>query len=252
MIRSTVLSMACMRDAYSKKGWAAYVRRLSNLAQALPSTECFIEEGEFFSEEEFCHQLDYDEVEKKDDLPFVPLCHKESVSGSFEQKFFESGPKPEFDSAQHKYTYENAECISVTTFLGDLFPKFDADAVIKKYYGNWQKNDKNKYYGLTKDEIKEHWVTTQKIAAASGTAVHAAIENCFINGIAPSVSFDSESASPAEAECFEAFLNNHGGLIAAPVAIEKRLVHPKLKLAGTIDFLGQCPSGEPGKVVMVD
>jgi hypothetical protein len=45
----------------------------------------------------------------------------------------------EFDEEKHKYTCLNykgsrVECCSVTTVLGEIFPKFDADAVIKKYY----------------------------------------------------------------------------------------------------------------------
>jgi ATP-dependent exoDNAse (exonuclease V) beta subunit len=65
--------------------------------------------------------------------------------------------------------------ISVTTLIHKYFQEFDADNVIDKM----MKSDKwkqSKYYGKTKEEIKEEWDNNGKEASQLGTLMHADIE----------------------------------------------------------------------------
>ena len=62
-----------------------------------------------------------------------------------------------FDEPSHTYSIDGEKYpISVTGLSGLLFPKFDADNVIRKMMRsrNWTKS---KYYGMTKEEIKKQW-----------------------------------------------------------------------------------------------
>ena len=85
----------------------------------------------------------------------------------------------EFDEPLHKYTIlGNTDYTSVTTFIGQLFEPFNADAVIENMMRgrNWQKN---KYFGMTAEAIKKQWADSGVKAAAEGTKMHADIESYY-------------------------------------------------------------------------
>lgn len=77
----------------------------------------------------------------------------------------------------HQYTIDGMteHPISVTTLIHEFFPKFDADTVIDKMMKstNWPQS---KYYGKTKDEIKEQWETDRDNSAKLGTEMHRSLE----------------------------------------------------------------------------
>ncbi len=89
-------------------------------------------------------------------------------------KFYEYG---------HKYevlTDKNSKYTSVTTFIHQLFPKFNADEIIKNIMNskNWAPG--HKYWGMTAEEIKQSWSNNSSSVATAGTNMHYNIE-CFMN-----------------------------------------------------------------------
>ncbi len=70
---------------------------------------------------------------------------------------------------------------SVTTFIHTLFEGFNADKIIDKMM-NSHRWPTNKYYGMTKEEIKNLWSENGKMASAAGTKLHFDIECCY-NGM---------------------------------------------------------------------
>ncbi|HSW76657.1 MAG TPA: PD-(D/E)XK nuclease family protein [Candidatus Saccharimonadales bacterium] len=93
-------------------------------------------------------------------------------------QFYEEGHKYDL---LHPTTKQLLNPISVTTLIHRYFPDFDADGVIDKMMlsRNWTSS---KYFGLTKDRIKEKWERDKNNAAGLGTMMHAMIEY-YLNGI---------------------------------------------------------------------
>lgn len=73
------------------------------------------------------------------------------------------------------------ESMSVTAVCKSFFNKFDADAVIQRMMerDNWPKN---KYYGMTVQEIKDQWAALGVDACAKGSKMHDWIDR-YYNGI---------------------------------------------------------------------
>lgn len=115
---------------------------------------------------------------------------------------------------------------SVTTFVGGLFEKFDANSVIHNMR-NSQKWKKSPYYGMTNDEIKDIWEKKKNGAANSGTQLHLDIEK-FYNNIYTDNSSD-------EFRHFLEFAEKYKNLI--PFRTEKIIYSKEYKLAGSIDML---------------
>lgn len=65
--------------------------------------------------------------------------------------------------------------ISVTTWAGSLFAKFDSDAIIAKMM-NGKNFHEHECFGMTPTEIKAHWAEKGRLAADMGTALHDRIE----------------------------------------------------------------------------
>ena len=85
-----------------------------------------------------------------------------------------------FDEGPHIYTIDGDDSFtSVTTWNHQHFRKFDADATITKMMGsnNWPNS---KYFGLTREEIKDSWERNRDEAAKAGTEMHYNIE-CYYN-----------------------------------------------------------------------
>ncbi|CAB9497523.1 expressed unknown protein [Seminavis robusta] len=113
-----------------------------------------------------------------------------------------------FEAEGHRYLIQGSSegVISVTTLLGEFFPKFDPDAVIDKYYTRWQQNSykKPECYNKTKDEIKEMWRADGDKAKEEGTRLHQAIEAYYNND--EEVEYDQ---SRKEWKQFQAFQEEH-------------------------------------------
>jgi hypothetical protein len=83
----------------------------------------------------------------------------------------------------------------------------------------------NKYYGMTKQEIKNLWRQNGDEAARLGTAMHKSIED-FYNG--ETIHYDS-----FEMKCFEEFVMDHP---FTPYRTEWTVYDEELKLCGSIDM----------------
>ena len=75
------------------------------------------------------------------------------------------------------YEHNNRKLVCVTTILKDIFPKFNADEVIKGIMTDEDKwNEDNKYWGMTPSQIKKMWKANGLVASADGTSLHDVIE----------------------------------------------------------------------------
>lgn len=88
-----------------------------------------------------------------------------------------------FDEPTHKYTIitdPQSSYTSVTTWNHSHFPAFNADNIIKKMMASKNWNEKNKYWGMTPQQIKNLWSANAKDVSGAGTSLHFDIE-CFMN-----------------------------------------------------------------------
>lgn len=88
-----------------------------------------------------------------------------------------------FYEEDHRYeiiTDPNNRYTSVTTWIHLHFKKFDADKVIENMMKGKKWGPDNKYWGLSKTEIKELWNNNGKQQSQLGTNLHFNIE-CFMN-----------------------------------------------------------------------
>jgi ATP-dependent exoDNAse (exonuclease V) beta subunit len=151
----------------------------------------------------------------------------------------ERDSKIEFDEKPHEYYIDGSKegIISVTTFIHNFFPKFDADKIIDKMMNssNWENS---KYFGMTKEEIIQDWEDNKNYAANKGTMMHRDIE-LFYNDI--EIENDSE-----EFNYFLDFHNEHTNL--KPFRSEWEIFCEELKLAGSIDMCFD----DDGEIVIYD
>ena len=136
-------------------------------------------------------------------------------------KFYEKGHK--------YYVKKQAGYTSVTTLVHSLFEKFDADKIIDRM----MKSDKwseSKYFGMTKQEIKDSWNKNKVSSSTSGTNMHALFEN-YYNGIENK----EEDKNSLEYGYFENFINDHQELV--PYRTEWNVYEEDWKLAGSIDMI---------------
>ena len=151
----------------------------------------------------------------------------------------------EFDEPTHVYTIDgDSNYKSVTTWIHDFFPHFDADKIIAKMRAGKNWNPDNKYYGMTDDEIKEGWRLNGKEASELGTAMHLNIEYYYNNE--PYTPGFTESK---EHELFQGYLQDH--LQYKPYRTEWTVYSKKYRLAGSIDMVYIDPES-PNKVVLAD
>ena len=87
----------------------------------------------------------------------------------------------QFKDEGHIYTVKGcSDYTSVTTWIHSLFEEFDADKIIDNMM-NSSKWCNNKYYGMTKEEIKQLWDSNRDSAAVAGTKIHYDIECTYNN-----------------------------------------------------------------------
>lgn len=163
-------------------------------------------------------------------------------------KFFSHGHRYEIQTdLKKRYT-------SVTTFVHQQFPKFDADAIIAKIFSSKSWGPDHKYWGQTAEEIKAGWTNSGAAAAGSGTNLHEQIEifmndprftfvythNELLQEYEISQQFNSDPVSP-EWEFFIQFVRDHPHL--KPYRTEWMIYHEDAKIAGSIDMVYENPDG---------
>ncbi len=151
-----------------------------------------------------------------------------------------------FDEGPHIYTIYKTEedrnldknglnhFTSVTTWNHSHFKHFDADKIIDNMMMS-KKWPENKYFGMTKEEIKKSWDKNRDQASEAGTKMHFDIE-CFYN----KVSVENLSV---EFSYFNNFVNDYPDLNKRPYRTEMIVFHEELQLAGSIDMIFEREDG---------
>lgn len=147
-----------------------------------------------------------------------------------------------FVDSSHTYYIDGSSegYISSTTLVHTLFPRFDADLIIKKMMRskNWCKSP---YRGMTPDNIKKSWDDNRDTAARMGTAMHENIE-MYYN------SRPHETRSK-EFRMFTEYVEDHENLV--PFRTEWEIFDDVAKVAGSVDMLYEDPD-EPGSIIIAD
>lgn len=129
--------------------------------------------------------------------------------------------------------------LSCTSFVHSFFDAFDADAVIDKMQAS-SKWSESKYFGMTKEAIKEMWATKAKESSEAGTALHLDIEH-FYN--------DDADWIPASKDTVEwqFFLSFHNDYIVPrgyqAYRTEWLVFDEASKIPGSIDMVYKKPDG---------
>lgn len=176
-----------------------------------------------------------------------------------------------FDEPTHKYTILSdleSSYTSVTTWIGSLFEKFDADKVVDNMMKGRNWNEKNKYWGKTREEILQQWKDLNVMACQEGTAMHAGIETLMnyagttheelvkmygemaelsgdLGNGGADFSFSSfiyDTASRPEWQYVLNFMTDTPTL--RPYRTEWRVFHEEMKLSGSIDMIYENEDGE--------
>ena len=132
-----------------------------------------------------------------------------------------------FEESTHTYTIDgDSNYTSVTTWVKYHFPKFNSDKIIDNMMqsDNW---GKSKYFGMSKNEIKELWNTNCNESSVAGTKLHYDIE-CYYNGC-PNIN------NTIEYTYFIEFVNAFSDL--TPFRTEWTIFDRNLNLAGSIDMV---------------
>ena len=144
-------------------------------------------------------------------------------------------PYIEFDEGPHIYTVHGiGGYTSVTTWIHEHFSHFDADEIITKMIRGGKLNDPtNKYYGMSRDEIKQLWDKNRDQASGSGTQLHYDVE-CYYNNMP--VFNDS-----IEFQFFKQFVSDFPEL--KPYRTEWMVYYEEYRLSGSIDMIFENPDG---------
>lgn len=141
----------------------------------------------------------------------------------------------EFDEGPHIYTVHGEQgYTSVTTWNHQHFSHFDADAILDKMMvGRNMRDPAYKYYGMTREQIKDLWEKNRISASGSGTQMHNDIEKYYND-----VPFENDSV---EFQYFRDFVADFPEL--KPYRTEWMVYHEELKLSGSIDMVYENPDG---------
>lgn len=143
-----------------------------------------------------------------------------------------------FEEKDHIYTIKgvNGKPTSVTTLIHKYFTPFDADMVIDKmmHSSNWPSS---KYFGQTKQQIKNLWKEDGEQSSQLGTIMHKAIENFFNNAI---------QVNSIEFGYFLNFWNDFRSKYPSfrPYRTEWMIYDDDAKIAGSIDMTLVNDNGE--------
>lgn len=164
----------------------------------------------------------------------------------------------QFFEQDHKYIITcdtDSTYTSVTTWNHSHFPHFDADQIIKKMMNGKSWKEGHKYWGKTKEQIKEEWDINKNSVSSAGTDMHYQIE-CFMNN--PRISkpfykhsdllsdyleqpFLAETEGSKEWSYFLNYIQDTADFI--PYRTEWTIFHEDLKLAGSIDMVYENEDG---------
>lgn len=152
-----------------------------------------------------------------------------------------------FHEPSHTYYIDGDSkgVISVTGFLHAFFGHFDADGTIDKMMKS-PKWPQNKYFGMTKEQIKALWNENGRIASEAGTKMHLAIE-MFMNDATHLIPDDVLES--VEWKYFKKFWKDHGDDLE-PWRMEYEVFIEEIKLAGSIDAIFRRKSD--GKYLIYD
>ena len=146
------------------------------------------------------------------------------------------------DEATHIYNINGeTDYTSMTTFIHSLFGKFDDDKIITNMM-NSSKWGQNKYYGMSREEIKELWRKNNSQSTNAGTKMHYDIE-CFYNMI-------NNNNNSVE---FKYFMNFHNDIVQGKLEPYRTewIVHAKdIKIAGSIDMIYKKGINKEGKEIL--
>lgn len=146
------------------------------------------------------------------------------------------------DEATHIYNINGeTDYTSMTTFIHSLFEKFDDDKIITNMM-NSSKWHENKYYGMSREEIKELWKKNNSQSTNAGTKMHYDIE-CFYNMI-------NNNNNSIE---FKYFMNFHKDIVEGKLEPYRTewIVHAKdIKIAGSIDMIYKKGIDKTGKEIL--
>lgn len=140
-----------------------------------------------------------------------------------------------FEEGPHIYTVLGKRnwTTSVTTWNHSHFSHFDADKIIDNMMSGKKWIPTNKYYTMTRQEIKDLWAESGKLASGSGTKMHYDIE-CYFNGM------DVQNDS-IEYKYFQRFVSDYPEL--KPYRTEWMVYYEELRLSGSIDMIFENPDG---------
>ena len=132
-----------------------------------------------------------------------------------------------FEDVGHVYTIlGKKDHTSVTTWIKQFFGKFNADLIIDRMMKSAKWTD-SKYFGKTKDEIKEEWKQNGDSAAKLGTQMHKMFED-YYNGL------PVEADTSVEYIYFQRFIADHQQMV--PYRSEWTVYDEDLKISGSIDM----------------
>ena len=124
--------------------------------------------------------------------------------------------KVTFREADHIYIVDDTPLDSVTTFVKNCFPEFDAEFHAKR---------KAEALGITKEAVLEMWDKKGKESREEGTAMHKKIESYYLG---------YEPSTDDTFELFKIFANK---ITLKPYRTEWAVYDWGQKIAGTIDFV---------------
>lgn len=134
-----------------------------------------------------------------------------------------------FEEGPHIYTVlgKRSWTKSVTTWTHSHFSHFDSDKIIDNMMASRNWNPANKYFHLSRQEIKDLWEENGKQASGAGTKMHYDIE-CYYNDV--SVENDS-----VEYKFFQKFVSDFPEL--KPYRTEWMVYYEELRISGSIDMV---------------
>jgi len=135
-----------------------------------------------------------------------------------------------FQEKGHIYNINgDTKYTSVTTWVKNKFEKFDSDKIIDTMM-NSSKWTNNKYYGMTKSEIKQLWNKNGKEASEKGTQMHKLFEDYYNE-----IKINEQSKTTTEYKYFSEFLSDHNKL--TPYRTEWMVYDEDNKISGSIDMV---------------
>jgi hypothetical protein len=148
-----------------------------------------------------------------------------------------NGEKLVFNEAEHSYKTKKKKYTSATQFLGQFFPKFEADRIA--YFVARKR-------GITKEEVLQEWEDNKNAACDFGTAVHLHAE-LHIQGLEL-----NEPNTDRERDIFPLVRKAVDDVLVDYdfVEAEKIVFSPKHGIAGTIDVVLR--NKKTGKVCLLD